>query len=121
MWSGGRSPQSAAPRFWGGHPAPRGASSISISGNLIFREVSSMRFFRIIGLLSACLLAAFLLNAQTETGQITGTVFDQSGGAIPNAKVTATDLGTKATRTATTGNSGNYTFPNLQAGRYEVS
>jgi hypothetical protein len=56
---------------------------------------------------------------QTETGQITGTVYDQTGGFIPMATVTATDLATKNTRTVIT-NDGIYAFPNLLPGRYEV-
>jgi outer membrane receptor protein involved in Fe transport len=56
---------------------------------------------------------------QTETGQITGTVFDQTGGFIPTATVTATDLATRNTRTVTTSD-GIYAFPNLLPGRYEV-
>jgi outer membrane receptor protein involved in Fe transport len=63
-------------------------------------------------------LAATAL-AQTETGQITGTVFDQTGGFIPNATVTATDLATSTARTVMTTN-GIYAFPNLLPGRYEV-
>ncbi len=58
--------------------------------------------------------------AQTETGQITGTVVDPSGAPIPNATVTAKDLSTNATRTNKTPD-GIYVFPNLQAGRYELS
>jgi hypothetical protein len=60
------------------------------------------------------------LFAQTETGQITGTVFDQTGGVIPNATVTATEPSTKATRTVTTSN-GIYAFPSLLPGRYELT
>jgi outer membrane receptor protein involved in Fe transport len=60
------------------------------------------------------------LFAQTETGQITGTVFDQTGGVISNATVTATEPSTKTTRTVTTTN-GIYAFPNLLPGRYELT
>src|SRR5437879_5417101 len=66
------------------------------------------------------LTCAQALFAQTETGQITGTVFDQTGGVITNATVTATEPSTKTTRTVTTTN-GIYAFPNLLSGRYEVT
>jgi outer membrane receptor protein involved in Fe transport len=56
---------------------------------------------------------------QTETGQITGTVFDQTGGFIPTATVTATDLATRNVRTVMS-KDGIYAFPNLLPGRYEV-
>ncbi|HEV2201171.1 MAG TPA: carboxypeptidase regulatory-like domain-containing protein [Bryobacteraceae bacterium] len=70
--------------------------------------------------LLAVLICAALVQAQTETGQITGVIFDQSGGVIPNATVTAVDPTTKATRTNMT-SSGVYVFPNLSTGRYEVT
>ncbi len=59
--------------------------------------------------------------AQTETGQITGTVFDPSGAAIPNATVTAVDTATQATRSSATTTGGVYVFPSLLPGRYEVT
>lgn len=61
-----------------------------------------------------------LLTAQTETGQITGTVFDQSGGVIATASVTAVNISTNSTRTIQT-TVGTYEFPILLAGRYEVT
>ena len=64
-------------------------------------------------------LCAGLGFGQTETGQVTGTVVDPTGAAIPNATITAKDLSTNATRTNQTSD-GNFVFPNLQAGRYEI-
>jgi len=66
------------------------------------------------------LFCAFAFG-QTETGQITGTVTDPSGAVLPNTEVTITNVGTGATRTATSGNSGQYFFTNLQPGTYEVT
>src|SRR6266852_8626805 len=60
------------------------------------------------------------LFSQTETGQITGTIFDQTGGIITNATVTVTDPSTRFARTVTTSN-GIYVFPSLLPGRYEVT
>jgi len=59
--------------------------------------------------------------AQTETGQITGTILDPSDAAIPNATVTTVDTATQGTRSAITTASGVYVFPNLLPGRYEVT
>ena len=84
---------------------------------------------RLIAARSTTILAAIVLFAltgapamfaQTETGQITGTVFDQTGATIPTAAVTFTDQGTNAKRTSNTTN-GTYVFPNLLSGRYEIS
>jgi hypothetical protein len=71
------------------------------------------------------ILAVFLwtagLMAQTETGQITGTVLDPTGAVIPNAGVTAKNIATGATRSVTTTNAGVYAVPNLPPGTYEVT
>jgi outer membrane receptor for ferrienterochelin and colicin len=69
-------------------------------------------------LLAAMTPAAF---AQTETGQITGTVTDPTGAVVPNATVTVRNVNTGATRTTTTGNSGVYVVPNLLPGTYQVT
>jgi len=65
-------------------------------------------------------VVAVVAFAQTETGQITGTVLDSTGANIPNSTVTAKDLSTNAVRTVKS-QDGNYVFPNLQAGRYELT
>ncbi len=65
-------------------------------------------------------LCAPILRGQTETGQITGTVLDQSGAAIANATVTAIEPATKATRVVRTNQAGIYVFPSLLPGRYEI-
>ncbi|PYX87569.1 MAG: hypothetical protein DMG68_11255, partial [Acidobacteria bacterium] len=44
--------------------------------------------------------------AQVQNGSFTGTVEDPSGAAVPNAKVTITNLGTNLSVTATTNQTG---------------
>lgn len=58
--------------------------------------------------------------AQTETGQITGSVLDPTGAAILNAKIIAKDVSTNATRSFDT-TDGNYVFTNLLPGQYEIT
>jgi len=53
-------------------------------------------------------------------GSITGVVTDSSGGIVAGATVTVTNPQTNATRTATTNASGNYVFPALLPGVYDV-
>src|SRR5580765_3799169 len=60
------------------------------------------------------------LNAQTETGQITGSVTDAQGAAVTTATVTGVDRQTKTTRTSNA-NSGVYVLPSLTTGTYEVT
>jgi len=61
------------------------------------------------------------LRAQVDTGTILGTVKDQSGAVVPNAKVTLTNEGTGFTITTTTNGQGNYTFTPIRIGTYSVS
>ncbi|MEO7144947.1 MAG: carboxypeptidase-like regulatory domain-containing protein, partial [Bryobacteraceae bacterium] len=58
---------------------------------------------------------------QAVNATVLGTVTDITGGAIPNAKVTATETDTGISRTSQTNESGNYTFPDLPPGRYSVT
>ena len=60
------------------------------------------------------------LYPQGSEGRITGTVTDQSGGAIPSAMVTITDVDRGVTRQLTTDAAGAYAAPNLTPGAYTV-
>jgi outer membrane receptor protein involved in Fe transport len=71
--------------------------------------------------LAALTLVAAVALAQTETGQIAGSVKDQSRAAIPNAKVTAESIDTRFVRKATTSNGGVYAITNLPPGPYRIS
>lgn len=78
------------------------------------------RWFRSAGILAAFVgLFAVSAFAQVETGQIAGTVKDQTGAVISGASVTVTSAG-GFVRTTTTDEQGNYTLTNLQAGTYDV-
>ena len=61
------------------------------------------------------------LAAQTVTGQISGTVADTAGEAIVGAKVTLTFQLTGQVREVVTGRSGDFFFPELIPGTYQVS
>jgi outer membrane receptor protein involved in Fe transport len=59
--------------------------------------------------------------AFAQTAAITGTVKDESGGAITGVQVTATQTATNETRSATTDKSGNYVISLLPIGGYDVA
>lgn len=77
-----------------------------------------MRILKQLTLISA--LLAIPAAAQTITGAFTGTLADQSGAVIPNAKVTATNTGTNVTYTATSNDSGVYNLLFLPVGSYNL-
>ena len=79
--------------------------------------MTPIRFvFRI--MLSLCFMPA-LLHAQT-TGTITGTVKDVSGAVVPGTQVVIRETSTGTQRTATTNSAGEYAFPSLAPGDYDL-
>jgi len=66
------------------------------------------------------LALAIVLPAQIQNGQFQGTILDQSGAAVPNATVTATNSATGQTFTAHSSNSGFYTMNQVPVGTYNV-
>src|SRR5436190_3189539 len=71
-------------------------------------------------LIAGLLCATFGPAAAQTVGEITGEVKDQSGAAVPNASVTATNTDTNIARTTVTNNVGVYSFPGLTPGIYQV-
>ncbi len=72
--------------------------------------------------LLCCLIAlASSLVAQTETGQITGTLTDPSGSAVPGAKITVRSVATGATRVVSSAADGSYNITNLLPDEYAVT
>jgi hypothetical protein len=58
--------------------------------------------------------------AQATTATIFGSITDASGAAVPGAEVTATNVETNVTRSATTGADGSYQLVFLPIGTYRV-
>ncbi len=58
--------------------------------------------------------------AQTTSGSVTGQITDPSGAAVPNATVNLIEKATGTVRTIQTNGSGEYTFPDVAIGTYEV-
>src|SRR5215813_3298059 len=76
--------------------------------------------------LSACMMALcfFSMNqasAQLNTADILGTVSDSVGGVVPNVKVTAQNIATNDTKTATTNETGDYVFNLVSPGPYTIT
>jgi hypothetical protein len=80
---------------------------------------------KLLRLVCACValivIARTAAYGQAVNGSLLGTVTDATGAFIPNAKVTITEVNTGIARTAETNASGNYTFPNLPPGTYDVT
>jgi len=61
------------------------------------------------------------LVGQAVDGTLLGTVTDTSGAVAPASKVTIQEVNTGVVRTTLTNESGNYTFPTLTPGTYDVT
>src|SRR6266550_5048373 len=90
------------------------------SGEHFKEEYIDMR--KAVVLFIAALLLAFAgaAWAQTETGQISGTVFDQLGNGVPKAKITIRNTGTGALRETASDDHGAFVVTNLVPAKYAV-
>src|SRR5580658_840356 len=70
------------------------------------------------------LLAICALPSQAQSvisGDVTGTITDQTNAAIPGAAVTLTNVNTNASQKVTTNAEGSYRFAFITPGMYKVS
>ena len=87
-----------------------------------FKRWHSRTFVRsyIVALLLSALFVPSLFSQTAATGALTGTVKDSSGAVVPNATVTATNIGTNQARTTTADADGIYKFGFMPPGTYKV-
>jgi len=90
----------------------------SVLRALVFARISRVAETFIV-LVAMCVLPNLLL-AQVNQARLSGTVADQSGGAIAGAAVTVTDVEKGVSRTLTTDSAGEYVAPNLDPSTYRV-
>ena len=72
-------------------------------------------------LLASCFFLSPAFAQTSATGQLSGTVTDPSGAAVPQANVTVTNSGTALERHALTTDAGTYSVPLLSPGVYTVT
>ena len=85
--------------------------------------VGNMRYAVSLKNLACLFFLAFLataVSAQQITGSIRGTVSDASGAVVQSAVVTAKEIDTGLTRSATTDQNGGYVLVELPVGRYQL-
>jgi hypothetical protein len=73
----------------------------------------------IIRALSCAILLSSALLAAAD-GSVSGTVTDPTHGVVPSAKVTIINSGMNFRHTVSTDPNGNYSFPELAVGAYEL-
>src|SRR5437773_873811 len=72
-------------------------------------------------ILAVLLISAGTVFGQTASTQILGLVTDSSGAVVPGATVTHNRVETGDRRTTTSNETGNYIFPLVESGTYEVT
>src|ERR1700761_1510787 len=78
-------------------------------------------FSRVLWTVLTLILACGVAQAQFDNGGLVGTIHDQSGAVVPNAVVTATNTATNASQKASSNGTGDYEFPDLRVGTYNVT
>jgi hypothetical protein len=94
----------------------------------LFVRLTAMHYGRLSSFL-ALLMVSFLpgvagrayVQAQTSYGTVVGTVSDTTGATVQGATVTLKNDGTDAMEVTTTGDSGTYSFLNLNPGSYTLT
>ena len=80
------------------------------------------RYLVIAVLAAACVIAAALPSfAQFDTATVVGTVRDNTGGVVPGATVTLTNIDTGVATVRVTEASGSFEFMTVRIGRYKVT
>jgi len=69
----------------------------------------------------ALVFSNLLVQAQNETGRLSGLVLDPSGSAVVGAKVVVRSLATGATRSADSDKGGRFAFDGLPDGSYQIT
>jgi len=121
-----RSAAAARPR-WADAPAMAEASGLErrvvavLDGHANRRPLNGLAAFAVAIAFALILtpLAVVTLRAQATAG-ISGLVEDPSGSRVPGARVTARNLDTGGIDETTADSTGEYRFPNLASGRYEI-
>ena len=79
-----------------------------------------MKVHQLVVCLFVLVSASLLYGQGGANGTILGTVTDNSGAVVANAKVDVTNIGTGVTNHAETSSDGNFTVPYLTPGTYRV-
>src|ERR1700690_89809 len=102
-------------------PRKRHNRCIGVEDTMLNRLFTSVSLLQSVLFITLATLLSVNLFGQAETAQITGTVYDPSGAAIPAAAVTVKSVDTGALRGLTTSASGAYIATDLLPGDYLVT
>ena len=91
-----------------------------VVGRQIFKRARCGAAF-VLSALFVVVMCATTALAQFTTARLSGTVMDNTSSAIAGATVTVEQTGTGYRQTAKTGASGDFVFPSLPVGNYQLT
>ncbi len=74
----------------------------------------------LVAIVIGLLFCSLMVSAQTTTASVAGTVRDETRAVLPGVEITVLNPATGASRTAVSGDSGEYLVTNLPPGEYQV-
>jgi hypothetical protein len=83
--------------------------------------VTSLKRFRYVLVLFVLSLSSSSLFGQAVNATLLGTITDSTGATVAGARVTATEVTTGLIHESVTNESGNFTFPDMQPGKYSIT
>jgi Carboxypeptidase regulatory-like domain len=81
-------------------------------------QISKVRLALLVAALALAVMPAF---GQVTSGNITGSVFDQTGATVPNASIVARNQATDQETSTNSTSAGDYRFENLPVGKYTLT
>jgi hypothetical protein len=101
-------------------PLQSGSKLSLLSARGILKSLKALTLIAL-GLFAVLNVSGTVASAQVESGQITGTVLDQSGAVVPGASITVQNAATNATRTTVSSSTGAYQVGGLEPATYQVT
>jgi len=101
-------------------PLQSGSNLSLLSARGAFKSLKALTLVALsfFAVLAVCGVVA---SGQVESGQITGTVMDQSGAVVPGASISVQNAATNATRTTVSSATGAFQISGLQPATYQVT
>src|SRR5690348_13919645 len=94
---------------------------LMLNGRLGFLLSCCTRSFVLFAALLTIAVTPPVLSAQMAgTGSVAGVISDSTGATVAAAAITLTDKATNTPRKTTSNEAGNYIFPNVPPGEYEI-
>lgn len=101
-------------------PLQFGSNLSVLSARVAFNRLKALTLV-VLGLFAIMTIRGTVASAQLESGQISGTVMDQTGAAVPGAAVSVKNTATNAERDTVSSSTGGYEVTGLTPATYQLT